>query len=91
MHRFNAFALADYTAGGEFHPALKILYEHGYNITDRTVVVKWQILWYDQVEAVGCVDGVSLLGILKLWMTPLAAVSVTSPPMTWFLLISKVA
>ena len=33
----------------------------------------------------------SLLGILNPRMAPLAAVSVISPPMTWFLLMSRVA
>ena len=92
------FALADFTAGGESHPALKTLYEFDYTITDKAAVVKRKILWYDQftsgepVWVVGVVaDGTVCVGILKLRITPLAAVSVTSPPMTWFLLMSRVA
>ena len=72
------------TAGGEFHPALKICCSVTYTITDRPIVVKWKILWYYQVEDAS-------FGILKPRMTPFAAVSVMSPPMTWFLLMSTVA
>ena len=45
LHRFGAFALADFTAGGESHPALKNPYELDYNITCALAVVKILFLW----------------------------------------------
>ena len=41
MNRFNAAALAGFTAGGESHPALKNFYELIYNIAWREMVVKF--------------------------------------------------
>ena len=90
LHRFSACALADFTAGREFHPALKI---HMKLVTayHRTLPLSTQAFYgkMNQVGEVGAVDGSVLgvvgWGILKLRMLPLADVSVTSPPMIWFL------
>ena len=39
-HRINAYALADFTAGRESHPALKILCSLVYRIASMGVLVK---------------------------------------------------
>ena len=74
------------TAGREFHPALKI-YMKLVTAYHRTQPLSIQAT-YGRINQAG-VDGVVLgdvaWGILKLRMLPLAEVSVTSPPMTWFL------
>ncbi len=41
FHRFNAIALADFTAGGELRPALKTFYELAYRIARVKTVVKF--------------------------------------------------
>ena len=86
LHRFSAYALADFTAGREFHPALKI-YMKLVTAYHRMLPLSIQATYgrINQVGVEGVVLGVVVWGILKLRMLPLAEVSVTSPPMIWFL------
>src|SRR5574344_103835 len=46
FHRFGAFAFADYTAGGELHPALKIFYLVVTRIARQGFLVKKEYLCY---------------------------------------------
>jgi hypothetical protein len=45
LHRFGAEALADYTAGGESHPALKIAVFVFISISRWKFLVKSGVLW----------------------------------------------
>ena len=57
-HRFCAVALADFTAGREFHPALK-MYSIGLSIAPPHCLVKRWFLCYDySVTSVGSVAAV---------------------------------
>ena len=59
FHQFNAEALADYTAGREFHPALK-MYSIDLSIALPMRLVKMGFLWYDySVTAVAPVRSVT--------------------------------
>ena len=88
-------SLADFTAGGESHPALKILFSSAFKIAWQGMLVNTRIVCYYDIYKVGWVivteGAVSVLGagmfwgIRKPWIWPEGEVSVISPPITWSL------
>ena len=95
LHRINAYTLADSTAGRELHPALKIFSfsSQAYHVPCALSRKDKYATLYSVGLLLGTVvsEGMVADGFFNPCTVPLAAVSVISPPMIWFLYTSKVA